>query len=426
MGADSATGMGCPILWSETDDALILRISCQDLGTATITSTPDTTDVVNSLGNNSGGVTLSITEEDQASAGYVAFKRFATSTTNEEFFCMTLALRSTSTAAAYPAQPVVRNVQQRFPNTSIALVYPPPHGLVDDDLLVMIQSCDTTGCLAPPMDFDSIQDSSNTAVFHQAYYKVAASESGDYTGSDTDSVPKLGALLRIVNADPAAPINTSSVATGTSSAPTASTITPSVDNCLLLFTAGADDDDSDLAGQPSGYTDIWTTDTTIGADLSHIIAMETQTSAAATGSVAGALAASEEWVAINIAITPGVSEATTYSFSGASSGVILVASANITLTPTSGTWPAGITITLSDDATIPGSFSDSTLNPSAGTSTPISFTYTPAELGTININADTGGAMTDPSDWAYESVVAPTFVAAWAKGSNTVIIMGNS
>lgn len=102
--------------------------------------------------------------------------------------------------------------------------------------------------------------------------------------------------------------------------------------------------------------------------------------------------------------------ATTYAFSGADSGTISVASADITLTPVGGAWPAGVTITLTDDAGVPGTFSDDTLNPSAGTTTPISFTYTPAQTGTININADSGGAMTDPSDWVYTSNAAGAII----------------
>lgn len=295
-----------PVAYAECPDSLILRICAADTGTLVFTSTSGTTDVTNSLGNNSGGATLSITREDQAAAGYTALKFFDSSTANEESFGLTLVLRSTSTPSAYPDQPVIRCMSVSAPiSASEVLTYEKPYGTVDDDLLVLIQSADANAHLTPPGTFTVIQDSSNSAIWHQAYYRVASSEGTSYTGSVTGAATTIGLLLRVVNADTSAPINQSSVATGTSASPDASTITPSVNNCLLLYTEANDDDDVTFnSGYPTGYTGLLALNDPVSSDAGSIIAFNTQTTAGATGTVSGTLAASEEWVALNIAIAP--------------------------------------------------------------------------------------------------------------------------
>lgn len=104
---------------------------------------------------------------------------------------------------------------------------------------------------------------------------------------------------------------------------------------------------------------------------------------------------------INVGILAayGSSAATTYAFSGASTGTPHVASGTITLTPTGGNWPSAVTITLSDAST--GTFTPSTLSPTGGTNTGQNFTYTAPSAGTFNLSASSGGAMTDPSPWAF-------------------------
>ncbi len=122
--------------------------------------------------------------------------------------------------------------------------------------------------------------------------------------------------------------------------------------------------------------------------------------------------------AITLNITYSAGTATTYSFSGASSGPVGVASGTISLTPTSGSWPSSVTLTLSDGGA-GGTLTPSTLSPTGGTTTPVTFTYTPASAGTKNISSSSGGAMTDPSPWTYTATSGALFGRSFLDGLST-------
>lgn len=295
----------CPQAYAESDDSVIVCIATLDGGTSTFTQPSGTTNVANDLGTSSSGAAMSVAYINQASAGYTSTLSFIPSATTEDGVGVTVVIRS-NTTTSYPAQAVIRCGTYYQPNATNALTYLKPYGTVDDDLLLLIQSSDISATLTPPGTFTSVQNSNNgTSIYHQVYYRVASSEGSSYTGSNTTSAAKLGSLVRVVNYDTAAPINTSSVATGSSAAPGASTITPSVNNCLLVFTAGIDNNVVQYGtGTPSGYTNVFSTDTSVGLDVSTIIALKEQTTAAATGTVSGSTSGAELWVAINIAIAP--------------------------------------------------------------------------------------------------------------------------
>jgi hypothetical protein len=144
--------------------------------------------------------------------------------------------------------------------------------------------------------------------------RIASSEGSSYTGSNTTSSAKQGVLLRIINHDPTNYWDDSGTATGTSSAPAASTLTPTYDNCLNLAGFASDDDDvTDDSGYTSGYTGIFKLDTTYSNDSSLMLQRKEQTTATATGSITMALDASEEWIAFNILIAPTAASGTDYT-----------------------------------------------------------------------------------------------------------------
>lgn len=290
--------------------SLVLQIASMDAGNATFTATPSGHTLVADVGASSSGTSLAIYEKAMASQGYVGPNTWTYSSNTEQGFAITLVIRA-SASTSYPAQPVIRcmNALHMLDGTSTSILK--PHGTADGDLLLLAQTIrGAGGGLTPPGTFTSIQSTANgIAVTHQAYYRIASGEGSSYTVASSSQDSLLTTMMRIVNAHATTPIDTSSVATGTSATPTASTISPSVNNCLIIYTAGNDDDEVDTgSGTPSGYSNVYSESNDTGIDAGMIVARLEQTTATSTGAVAGSITASEEWVAIAIAIKPAAND----------------------------------------------------------------------------------------------------------------------
>lgn len=295
-------------VYATTPDTLIIRAcGCDASAARSITDPASHTSIFNATAPSTASTSISVCSVDKAASGYVAMDAFTLSGT-EEGFGLTLAIASGVTEDSLTT-PVLKGMYYHMPTITRELSYQKPWGTVDGETLLLLQSSDTTGILTASASmspaFTAIDETSNTATWSNAGYRIASGEGSSYTGSSTSSSSKQGVLMRIKNAHASTPLNQNSVATGTDAAPTATTITPTVDNCLVFTGFAADDDDiTNGSGFTSGWEQILALESTIGNDCSFLWQFKQQSTAAATGSVAMTLDLAEEWIAHAFAIAP--------------------------------------------------------------------------------------------------------------------------
>ena len=288
-----------------SDGSLVLQVAALDDGAASFSATPSGHTSVATVGASSSGTSMSMHSKTMASQGYVGPSSWTFSDDTEDGWAVTLVIRA-SANTSYPAQPVIRCMNALHQPSGTAASILKPYGTVDAETLLLVQTGKSASTLTPPAGFTSIQDTSNgTDVYHQAYYKLASGEGGSYSVALSTASGPICTLMRIVGASTSSPIDASSVATGTDTSPTASTITPTADNCLILYTEGNDDDEVVTdSGYPAGYSGVYAESNDDGTDCGMILARKEQTTAAATGSAAGSFTATEQWVAFHIAVKP--------------------------------------------------------------------------------------------------------------------------
>ena len=184
-----------------------------------------------------------------------------------------------------------------------------PDSTVEGDLMIafITNSLATTNGISTPSGWTQVQGISGYLDTY-CFYKVAgASEAGFYTFSCSPNRGMYGVIIRITGHNATSPINISAINTGTSASPTCPSVTTTVDDCLVLRLFGADENNITVdSGEPSGTTLI-TVDENGNEDLNKCCggaAYEEQVSSSATGTAAFSMTASEQWVAITVAIAP--------------------------------------------------------------------------------------------------------------------------
>lgn len=140
-----------------------------------------------------------------------------------------------------------------------------PTGIADDDILASGASTDhsAAGGSSTTYTFPSgFSDSgagklttaaSDVGISLQVQYKLASSESGNYTINQTLNRLMGGSVARISGCDTSDPIDVTASSTGESSEPTVPAITTTVDNCLVLAFVTWDQSKGLVSG-PTGWT----------------------------------------------------------------------------------------------------------------------------------------------------------------------------
>jgi hypothetical protein len=184
--------------------------------------------------------------------------------------------------------------------SGLNLVINVPAGTADGDVMVAMVLTGTGTTAATQASWTTL-DSQTTGPTARSFYRIASSEPASYTFTVVDAQTSTGAIVTYSGSHATTPINQHAAynrLTSTTSI-SATTVTPSVDNCMIVFLGGAGAAAS--ATPPSGYTE--------RADISQggitVEAAELlQTTAAATGTVTATASASTNTQGTVVAIAP--------------------------------------------------------------------------------------------------------------------------
>ena len=221
-------------------------------------------------------------------------------------------------AASPPTYETMATATRTYDFTWLNISRPP--GTEKGDLLILILAKDGIGSIYTPSGWTQmVHESTGGAARLGVFYKVAgSSEPSYYTISWSGYEEAVGAILRYSGAHTSDPIDIFGLNTGTSSSPTAPTLTTTHDDTRILRIYGADHDDLSGTPYPPGHDGRFNMESSSGdGTVSAGAADTTQASAGPTGTAAFTLAASEEWVAATVAIrgkipfVPFVPEAST-------------------------------------------------------------------------------------------------------------------
>ncbi|MEN0048852.1 MAG: T9SS type A sorting domain-containing protein [Bacteroidota bacterium] len=186
-----------------------------------------------------------------------------------------------------------------------------PNGNIDDVLIATIATDGNTNFSTPSGwtlvdNAEGVGQAASGAATLAVYYRIVdGTEPSVYTFSWSGSQEAIGAITRYSGVDPLMPIDAFGVATGTSDAPTAPSVSTSVNDAMIIRIFGADGDGGNSASEPSGTTEAYIDrSSSVSGDAASLgIAYVTQASIGATGTAAFSNN-NEQWRAITLALAP--------------------------------------------------------------------------------------------------------------------------
>jgi len=201
--------------------------------------------------------------------------------------------------------------------TTVDSVYVAPTGITDGDLLINWHFEFSPSAGAPPTPtapagFSTVPGptwplanaNNGTAIRQWAWYKIASSESGNYTVTHSSCVNR-GMMLRVTGADTSTPFSpnaTSNTGTGTTS--TFTGLTTSVNNCFVLALMSDNNDNGANLTAPAQTPPTFTE--RIDDNHGNYLAAGTMVTAGATGTptMTNNSGAAQGWFAVLMSIQP--------------------------------------------------------------------------------------------------------------------------
>lgn len=300
-----------------------------------------------------------------------------------------------------------------------------PTGITVGDLLIAAiffrTTAEETLTVTAPSGFASIRiNNTQNGVHLQTWWKIAgsgdaAASSFDFDGSQT--VPRMGGILRINGHDPTTPINGSNGGVGLGTAMSISGITPSVANCLLIQTYACVDDALDISSyaiatdNPTWTEQFEVEDVSASPGTLALAASTARAATTATGNATATISQAEGWSGQIIAIAPSAgatsytltADGGSFAFTGTAAALraarrLIAATGSAAVTGTASTLAASRTLTAAEGSVaITGTAAtlqaDRTLAAAAGSialsGIDATLTYTPAS-GAFTLTAEAG------------------------------------
>lgn len=191
------------------------------------------------------------------------------------------------------------------------LTVPMPPGVASGDQLIAVIALDGTGNPDTPTGWTVVDEGACTgggggACRLEVLRRTATGSEVNVTFTWTGIQQAIGAVFRFTGVSAATPVNAWGANTGTSTTPTAPSVTTTVANTRILRLYAADANVAAASPYPAGTRPRFNlqSSTTAGDAVTAGAAESRQAAAGATGTAAFALPASEQWRAVTLALAP--------------------------------------------------------------------------------------------------------------------------
>lgn len=214
--------------------------------------------------------------------------------------------------------PAIQSVSTGLLTSGTALTINKPALVAPGDLLLAFLTFNSTPTISPPSGWTQVGTTVTdgfSACRSMCWRRIAdGSEGSSFTWTRSTTGDGAGGIARITGFDPTTPINVSaSNSESSGTAPTAPTVTTTVNDCLVLHYCGGDSQSNDTT-VPSGDSSGWFAETTTA---STCLGYKTHGSAGATGTADFAFAGgSNQSTLYTVAIAPTTADTTAPTLSG--------------------------------------------------------------------------------------------------------------